>query len=327
MSRSSQSEDEPEQRYPYAKFHNVTPVSRSEHTTKPITPPIPLALPQLLDAEKREQLKLVDRLVELSPSEEIEPMTATKIMHFPATTEWPGHLRIVDVGQGHPTVRESSSFAEAAQADEHQIKQRPSIVKSTIRDLLSATKRRVSGKSARKDGSMKENAIGEQAYKPKFHEADSTQVDTQESTEQPVPKAETHIGSLDGKLSSFNANDLPTKILDSLGEDATQALTRKSSLKPRLIAPSETRSISPKKQAPLTPIRGRNRLDHSPGGRPLALDQRFNLSPSRSNSRGSRGSLTFNIKARVSPGRGNGKDDTELFVTANIESDHSDEEN
>lgn len=108
------------------------------------------------------------------------------------------------------------------------------------------------------------------------------------------------------------------------GTASVQAPTRKSPSKQHTAIPVTKRSLSPVKQNPVTPSRGRKGAG-SPGGRPFTLDHRFALSPSRSNSIGSRGSLTFNIKARVSPGRGHGKDDTELFVTANIESDNSDE--
>lgn len=119
---------------------------------------------------------------------------------------------------------------------------------------------------------------------------------------------------------------LPGQTMDAEGTYASgRDISRSSTFNREFAIPHERKVGSPTKPAPTTPVRGRARETHSPGGRPYAIDQRFALSPSRSNSRGSRGSLTFNIKARVSPGRGFRKDDTELFVTANIESDHSDE--
>lgn len=120
---------------------------------------------------------------------------------------------------------------------------------------------------------------------------------------------------------TFSSQDLDATSTNASGKETS----RSSTFSREFATPSEQKVPSPVKPAPTTPVRGRAKEAHSPGGRPYAIDQRFALSPSRSNSRGSRGSLTFNIKARVSPGRGLRKDDTELFVTANIESDHSDE--
>lgn len=329
MSRSSFSEDTASQGSPYAKFHHVTPASRSEEPEKAATPPIPLALPQLLDAEKKEQQKLLDRVVELPRTEEVKSILGLDTTPITTKSEWPGRLHLADVGSSAPTVRQSTSFAQAAGHDEHYARPRPSVVKTTIRDLLSATKRRVPGKGTFKDVSAREPAmkseVEESEIRSSVADLEPQDVDKHLPHLQAPPEEEVKIRSMDGKCLSVCAKDFSDKELDASGEES-KPLSRRAALKHKIEAPSEKRSTSPVKHIAATPTRGRERVDQSPGGRPFSIDHRFNLSPSRSDSRGSHGSLTFNIKARVSPGRSNGKDDTELFVTANIESDHSDED-
>lgn len=331
MTRSSVSDDSYSYGSPQTKFHHVTPTSKAEDLPKTATPPIPLALPQLLDAERRQQQKLLDQVVELPKTEEVKSILELETTPKNTPTEWPGRLHLADVGSSVPTVRQSTSFAQAAVHDEHYAKPRPSVVKTTIRDLLSATRRRVSGKGTPKDASavkeaLAKSTVNESELRSSVAELDFQDFDKHLPHLQASPDEEVKIRSMDGKCLSICARDSSDKGLGSSGEDSNKPISRRSSLKHKLEAPPEKRSTSPVKQIIATPTRGRERLDQSPGGRPYSIDQRFNLSPARSDSRGSRGSLTFNIKARVSPGRGIGRDDTELFVTANIESDHSDED-
>lgn len=331
MTRSSLSDDTPSQGSPYAKFHHVTPASsKAEEPPKTAAPPIPLALPQLLDAEKREQQRLLDQVIELPKTDEVRSVLELDTTPIAAKPEWPGRLHLADVGSSSPTVRESTSFAEAAVHDEHHSRPRPSVVRTTIRDLLSATRRRVSGKGTPKDTQNKDPnekpTVQESEIRGSVADLDLADLDIRLPYLQAPPGEEVKIRSMDGKCFSVCARDFSDKGFDSSGEESNKPISRRSTLKHKLEAPQEKQSISPVKQISVTPTRGRDRVDQSPAGRPYSIDQRFNLSPSRSDSRGSRGSLTFNIKARVSPGRGIGKDDTELFVTANIESDHSDED-
>lgn len=331
MSRESLVESDPPKTSPCtAKFHPVPPPSRDERP-KSATPPIALALPRLIEAERRqEQAKLLNPEVEASTidNDRVDlPLESAR--SFSTAIEWPGRLPMTDVGPSNPTVRQSVSYAKAAKHDEHHVKPRSSVVKTTIRDLLSATKRRVSGKSA---STTKEDKVAQ----PIIRESEIVQSagDLQDMTIrvvnvhlphlQATPDEVKELQSLDGKCISVNFEDVADEAFVSLGTDSNKAV---EPFAHKFDVPSKTSSLSPINPTPSTPVRGRPREAHSPGGRPYAIDHRFNLSPSRSNSHGSRGSLTFNIKARVSPGRGLRKDDTELFVTANIESDHSDEGN
>ncbi|KAK5071780.1 hypothetical protein LTR51_006261 [Lithohypha guttulata] len=289
----------------------LPPPSRDERP-KSATPPIALALPRLIEAERRqEQAKLLNPEVEASTidNDRVDlPLESAR--SFSTAIEWPGRLPMTDVGPSNPTVRQSVSYAEAAKHDEHHVKPRSSVVKTTIRDLLSATKRRVSGKSA---STTKEDKVAQ----PIIWESEIVQSagDLQDMTLRDVNVHLPHLQATPDEVKELQSLD---------GTDSNKAV---EPFAHKFDVPSKTSSLSPIKPTPFTPVRGRPREAHSPGGRPYAIDHRFNLSPSRSNSRGSRGSVTFNIKARVSPGRGLGKDDTELFVTANIESDHSDEGN
>ncbi|KAK5953360.1 hypothetical protein OHC33_005304 [Knufia fluminis] len=312
MSRGTIAEHDTSKSSPHvAQFHSVPPEQTNEAPPKPATPPIPLALPQFVDAEKRQQEARLEEEAATGPTEEdSQPASDLEPFQQTTSTEWPGSLRLKEVGVGTPTVQETPSFAQAAEHDEHHQKPRPSVVRTTIKDLLSATRRRVSGKNA-------------QVQSPAAGKDDSALV------------RESELRASIADLESIDAHHLPPlqvspdEVAKIQSTDGTNSLgkapSRSSTFSRKFAAPPEQKSRSPVKPTPTTPVRGRPRETHSPGGRPYAVDQRFALSPSRSNSRGSRGSLTFNIKARVSPGRGRGKDDTELFVTANIESDGSDE--
>ena len=79
---------------------------------------------------------------EISSAPELESGT-------PFTSDpWPGHLRPKEVGVGTSTVQETPSAAQAAEHDEHYQKPRASLVRTTFKDLLSATRRKVSGRSS-----------------------------------------------------------------------------------------------------------------------------------------------------------------------------------
>ena len=195
-----------------------SPERLGEEQSTSAIPPIPLALPQLLEAEKRQQqarfqeelapslpqsaatehqeqeARLRDHLASAPPElvdvkeeqqdamlqeevalipcpspdstkgqrlarlpENVTPpsemkaswrASSTDSIPRPVSGEWPGQLRLRDVGVGTPTVQETPSFAEAAERDEHHQKPRPSVIRTTIMDLLSATRRKVSGKGS-----------------------------------------------------------------------------------------------------------------------------------------------------------------------------------
>ena len=342
MTRSEIPEADSGKSSPYtAKFHPVPATSASEprireppeSTAPPVpirpvpAPPIPLALPQLLDAEKKEkQARLLEEEVLAPVTEEntpdLEEVASVPSMPSP-TTEWPGRLQVADVGASKPSTRQSTSFAEAAAQDEHYSKPRPSVVKTTIRDLLTATKRKVSGKSAKSKDRDGEPLVQESEVRQSvddLKEMDSKAAGGRLPSLQATPDEVAKIASTDGKCLPVCAKHRSDKSSDS----GTASSMTVESFDQKFETPAEQPSTSPVKMTTATPLRGRLR-EASPGGRPYTIDQKFKLSPARSGSRGSRGSLTFNIKARVSPGRGMGKDDTELFVTANIESDESDE--
>lgn len=292
------------------------------------TPPIPLALPQLLEAEKRqgannrpEQSNLEER----AQSSIVE--TRAKEL---ASPEWPGQLKLRDFTDT-PTTQETPSNAEPADHDEHHTKPRPSLVKNTIRGLLNATKQRVSSKTIIPQPEKKSEDFAVQESELRQSIADLPSIDSQHLPElQAAPDQIGRILSTDGKCSSSHIDRISlTQVRCATGTGFSKVISRR----PTLVSKAEhsiergpPRSpIKAQKIGPTTPIRGRTHSTHSSGGRPYSLDQKFALSPSRSKSRGSCGSFTFNIKARVSPGRGLGKrDDTELFVTANIEPDDSD---
>lgn len=137
------------------------------------------------------------------------------------------------------------------------------------------------------------------------------------------------IPANDGTSPDLAASHMNLTCSDS-GAAESKITTKASTFREKLKAPAERKppnTESPIKAIVATPPRGRPRHHNSsPNGRPLSVDQHFTLSPSHSGTHGSRGILTFNIKARISPGRGVGsRDDTELFVTADVESDGSDE--
>ncbi|KAK5085127.1 hypothetical protein LTR70_008081 [Exophiala xenobiotica] len=348
------------------------------------------------DSTKGQRLaRLPENVTPPSEAKESRRASSTDSNPRPISGEWPGQLRLRDVGVGTPTVQETPSVAQAAEHDEHHQKPRPSVIRTTIMDLLSATRRKVSGKGSQpqpptnakdKDALVKESELRGsiadvenidarhlpplQATPDEVANIQSTDdLDTagtnsiskapsrsSTSSRRPVGPPERKIrgmtlsdrdsdtagsqsigtgpsrsSTFSRKLPvppgkrvhslTFSGQDLDATSTNASGKEAS----RSSTFSHELATPSEQKVRSPVKPAQTTPVRGRARETHSPGGRPFAIDQRFALSSSRSNSRGSRGSLTFNIKARVSPGRGLRKDDTELFVTANIESDHSDE--
>lgn len=135
----------------------------SGERSTPATPPISLALPQLLEAEKaHEQARLPENVTPPSKTEESqrpsvtdpepepepEPDPDLDLVSRASTADWLGQLGIKEVGVGTPTVQETPSFAQAAEKDEHYQKPRPSVIKTTIRDLLTATRRRVSGRNS-----------------------------------------------------------------------------------------------------------------------------------------------------------------------------------
>lgn len=348
MSRSSIAEsDTPKSSLHTARFHPVPPPPPSvDERPRSAEPPIPLALPQIVDAERKQKQAreaLLNQEIEVPVNEDGKPdldldSTPTATPAF----EWLGRLKFNEVGSSMPTVRQSTSFAEASAHDEHYSRSRPSVVKTTIRDLLSATKRKVSGKGtpASKDDKSHKSTVSESEITQSvsdLQEMDLKDIDIHLPQLQATPEEVRRIHSTDGKCMSICAKDGPDEASVASGIDSfkaedidSAAVSYKSakSAEPfvhKFEVPSSRHSASPVKPAQSSPVRGRLREEQSPGGRPYTIDHRFNLSPARSNSRGSRGSLTFNIRARVSPGRGLGKDDTELFVTANIESDHSDE--
>ena len=335
MSRGTISKhDTPKTSPRVAHFHHVSPGQESKETMKSGTPLIPLALPQLLDAEKKQrQARLQEQVLSVLNDEESKPEAELDSTQRAASSEWPGHLRLKEVGAGTPTVQETPSVAQAADHDEHHQKSRPSVVRATIKDLLVATRRRVSGKSTQVQTPAQDKDDGGHVRESELRGSitDLESMDAQHlSSLQPNADEVAQILSTDGTCMSKHmaslASDISDKDFAATGTNSIgKAPSRSSTFSRKFVAPPEQKARSPVKAAPTTPVRGRTRKTHSPGGRPYAVDQRIALSPSRSNSRGSRGSLTFNIKARVSPGRGLGKDDTELFVTANVESDGSDE--
>lgn len=307
------------------RFHPVSPKAQSPVKSKPSTPPIPLALPQLLDAEKQanqeapvEPIKSVEQKVEPTP-------VSSPLKHARSTSsQWPEKLHLVS--SSTTTVQQSPSIAEPAVHDEHYQKPRRSVVKTKIRDLLTSTGRKVSGNTIASAKPTESDASSIQVSEMRGSVSDLDAIGPQHLPHlQGRPDELKQLYSTDGGQSS---NHAPGKLSDNgeIGTSSSKVMSRKPTFDHKFSIPIEKRSSSPVKPAPATPVRGRTRGTSSPGGRPYSVDHRFALSPSRSNSRGSRGSLTFNIKARVSPGRGFGKkDDTELFVTANIESDGSDE--
>lgn len=348
MSRSSIAESETLKTSPYvARFHPVPPSPPvGDERPKSAEPPIPLALPQIIDAERKQKQArdaLLDQEIEVPVTEEGKPDLDLDLT--PAATpvfEWPGRLKLNEVGSSMPTVRQSTSFAEAPGHDDRYTRPRPSVVKTTIRDLLTATKRRVSGKGTPANSAQRSQKLNVSESEisqstSDLQEMDLKDIDVHLPQVQATPDEVRQIHSIDGKCMSMCAKDGPDEASVASGidsykpEDLDSAAVSYNSAKSaepfvhKFEAPSPTKTASPIKPVQTSPSRGRLREEQSPGGRPFAIDHRFNLSPARSDSRGSRGSLTFNIKARVSPGRGIGKDDTELFVTANIESDHSDE--
>lgn len=149
MSRRTISEqDTPKSSPNIARFHPVSPERKSEEPPKLATPPIPLALPQLLDAEKRQQQARLQEEATLAPKDDgTNTLPDLDPVRRASSIELPGCLSLKEVGAGTPTVQETPSFVQPAEYDEHHQKPRPSVVRTTIKDILSATKRRVSGKS------------------------------------------------------------------------------------------------------------------------------------------------------------------------------------
>jgi len=306
----------------------------SEAQSRTATPPIALALPQLLDAEKKqkeqEQTECLVQEPQLSPQQEITQARDARNLGRPsASSGWPGRLHPRNFSDT-PTTQESRSNASAAENDEHHFKSRPSVVRSTIKGLLTATRRRASSSkgTSQTDKNLEEPLVKESEIKQSV--ANLGAIDAQHLPQlQASPEQIINISGIDGTcFSCFTDTKSLTQVPCALGTDG-QAMSRKSTLTKKFVQPAEpgpsknpAQSMISSKSGPNTPVRGRCRSAHSPGGRRYSLDQRSALSPSRSNSPGSRSSLTFNIRARVSPGRGLGKnDDTELFVTANVGSD------
>lgn len=308
------------------RFHPVSPKAQSPDRSKTTTPPIPLALPQLLDAEKHITQETHAKPA-TSKDEDEENVTlhpAAQESARSASSQWPRKLQLVS--SSTTTVEQSSSTAEAADRDEHNRKQSRNVVKSKIKDLLTSTERKTSGNTIELDYPSKPDAFSVQVKEMRGSVSDLDVMDPQH-----LPHLQAHseelrqLYSTDGGQSLSQASKSATN-KDETGTSSSKMLSRKPTFDHKFSFASDKRASSPVKTTPTTPVRGRTRGTHSPSGRPYSVDHRFALSPSRSNSRGSRGSLTFNIKARVSPGRKLGKkDDTELFVTANIESDDSDE--
>lgn len=310
----------------HTRFHPVSPRARSPIGSKPATPPIPLALPQLLDAKQQPKQEAPVESINL-PEEKKDPtpVASPSTRRRSTSSQWPGKLQLVS--SSTTTVQQSSSNAEPATHDEHYQKPRRSVVKSKIKDLLVSTGRKVSGNSVALENPARPDASSVQASEIKESVSDLDPIDQKHLPHlQARPDELEQVSSTDGRQSSTRASRKYSNN-GEVGTSSSKVVSRKPTFDHKFAFPVEKRSSSPVKPVPTTPVRGRTRGTSSPGGRPYTVDHRFALSPSRSNSRGSRGSLTFNIKARVSPGRGLGKkDDTELFVTADIESDGSDED-
>lgn len=305
---------------------------RQNETQPRITaPPIPLALPQLLDAErKQKQERSLGMSQSPPPQEAPKRHVITDPVRRSNSAGWPGRLHVRGFADT-PTTQETPSNASAAEHDEYQSKPRPSAVKNTIRGLLTTARQRGSSSKGMPQVEEKPEELLVKESEIRSSVADIDAIDVHHLPAlQASPDQITKISSTDGTcFSCLTAETSLTQACRAIGTDC-KTISRRSTLTKDFAPPAERvpsqSPTKPGKSGPSTPVRGRPRSTRSPGGRPYSLDQRFALSPSRSKSRGSRGSLTFNIKARVSPGRGLGKrDDTELFVTANIESDESDE--
>lgn len=133
--------------------------------------------------------------------EESEPVSDVDPVPRASSGEWPSQLRLRDVGVGTPTVQETPSFAQAAERDEHQQKPRPSVVRTTIKDLLSATRRKVSGKSSQAqpptDGKDKAALVRESELRGSI--ADLENIDAQHLPPlQATPDEVANIQSTDG---------------------------------------------------------------------------------------------------------------------------------
>ena len=203
MSRSTIEEQDSPATSP--QLSKLYPIDRyqpaREEISHPVKGPIPLALPQLLDAERIHSRDVsTDKIVDT----EEQAITRKGSLYKPASIDqWPGHLRFIDPGTSTPTIEQTSVTAHTAEHDEHHTKPRASIVKSTIRDLLSATKRRVSGKA-----SQNKAAVEVEAPLVTVHDAKASIVDhgTIESSSlpqvQPMTTQEPVIGTNDGKSPS-----------------------------------------------------------------------------------------------------------------------------
>lgn len=325
MSRAAISEED-SIKYPHlvAQFHPVSPKPRAPPKSEVDAPPIPLALPLLLEAERKSQQDQ-DRGSE-SPSEKEDNTLFSAPLKQARTSspQWPGKLHLVS--SSTTTTQQSSSVAEAAaDRDEHSQRPRRSMVKTKIKDLLTSTGRKISGGMHPLEGSIKTDSSSVHVREMGSGTEGVDFIDGKKVPQlQAAPSELKKLYTTDGRRP---ARQMWGSLADQghTGTSSSKVMPRQATFGQQLRQAGEQRSGSPVKANPSTPSRGRTRGGQSPGGRPYSVDHRFTLSPSRSNSRGSRGSLTFNIKARVSPGRGLGKkDDTELFVTANIESDDSD---
>lgn len=148
MSRSTiEEQDTPSTSPQFSKTYRIDRYHPGkEEILHPVKGPIPLALPQLLDAERGHSRNV--SAAETSMKNDKTPDFDEHQSKPSHVEEWPGHLRFADPGTSQPTTEQVSVTAHTAEHDEHHTKPRASVVRSTIRDLLSATKRRVSGKSS-----------------------------------------------------------------------------------------------------------------------------------------------------------------------------------
>lgn len=329
MSRAAIEEENPI-RCPHfvTRFHPVSPDAHNPVRSpimSQVTPPILLALPQFLDVEKQ---AMKDTSTVIDDTEENKgtsmefpsPPTYTR----PASSHWPEKLHLVS--SSTTTVQQSPSIAKATDHDEHKPRQNSTVVKDKIKDLLTSAERNPSSSKAESSQTFRNEVPSVQVREMRASVSDAESIDLQYLPHlQARPDELKQLYTTDGGQ-SYNQPVGSATNADRTGTSSSKMLSRKPTFDRKFSLPKEKRAASPVKTGSSTPVRGRTRDDRSPGGRPYSVDHRFALSPSRSNSRGSRGSLTFNIKARVSPGRKSGKkDDTELFVTASIESDGSDE--
>jgi hypothetical protein len=281
------------------KVHRIK--FRDRIDERPATPLIPLTLPTIVTKEKSsrpssvasrspspprhepEQPSIAEVVTEHDEQEKLDQ----KIPERKASSNWPFRWGLFNKGCSvHP--QETIPMPVEALKDDHYPTTRPSIVRSKVQQILQAANQKDDAERERREAEQNRlNRNPSRAKGPLRRAPSGNRIPSKKANETESSQLET------------STRDLP-EVISTAGEelDPKTPLQHAMAEKQVLFPPSQSEKSTevdeiPLKSQPQTPIRGRPSQSH-------IIHQRFDLSPSRSNSRG-RQAVKVEVEIRDSP--------------------------